>query len=279
GLSILLYPTISNKWNEYRAKQLISSYSSTVTESSDPEEYRRQKEEAAAYNGTIMQETLPDAFSIRDGIQDPRYEALLNMDQEGLMGSLEIPAIGETLPIYHYTSQESLERGVGHLFGSSLPVGGEGSHTVLSAHRGLPSAKLFTDLPLLEMGDVFYIHILGDTLAYRVDQMKTVEPDVVEDLEIEEGKDYATLMTCTPYGVNTHRLLVRGHRVDFVEETYVMEQERTPKKDTYQMGMQLLCAAGGVLLAVLIVWAITLYDQLRRKRAENQKIRCGQRGI
>ncbi|MDO4523197.1 MAG: class C sortase [Eubacteriales bacterium] len=273
GLSILLYPTISNRWNAYRAKQLISTYTGAVSKEADPKEYTQILEAARAYNETLVQESVPDAFSIRDGVQDEEYDHLLDMNDDGLMGSIEIPAIGETLPIYHYTTEESLQKGVGHLFGSSLPIGGENTHAILSAHRGLPSAKLFTDLPLLEIGDDFYIHILGDTLAYEVDQILTVEPQEVSSLAIKEGKDYVTLVTCTPYAVNSHRLLVRGHRVDFVEAVYEEEQKQPTKKDTVQIGMQALCVIIGLLVAVVIVAVVSLIDRRRMERERQRRKR------
>lgn len=265
GLSILLYPTVSNTWNEYRAKQLISEYTSVVQEKTDPAAYKAMKAAADDYNQKLSREEVPDAFSVRDGVKDEEYDSLLNMNDGGMMGYVEIPAIDVELPIYHYTTTESLEKGVGHLFGSSLPVGGKNTHTVLSAHRGLPSARLFTDLPLLEEGDDFYIKILGETLAYQVDQILTVEPSEVEALSIEEGKDLATLVTCTPYGVNSHRILVRGHRVPFEPEVY--EEERTQtvvKKDTGRLAMQALCVAAGLLIALVIVGFMNRRDQRRK---------------
>ena len=266
GLSILLYPTISNTWNEYRAKQLISEYNASVSTDADPEEYAAMIEAAQEYNRGLAREAVPDAFSVRDGLQDAEYDALLDLNGDGVMGSVEIPAIDVNIPIYHYTTEESLQKGVGHLFGSSLPVGGEGTHAVLSAHRGLPSAELFTNLPLLEEGDVFYFHILNETLAYEVDQKLTVLPEEVGALAITEGKDYATLVTCTPYAVNSHRVLVRGHRIPFVEEEYVQEQQRAAKKDTNRMLLQALSVAAGLIVAIVIVWIVNRLDQKKRKR-------------
>lgn len=273
GLSILLYPTISNRWNEYRAKQLISNYTNTVKTDAeaDPEGYAQMLEAARAYNAALEQEKVPDAFSIRDGIEDEEYDALLNASEDGMMGVVEIPVIGEKIPIYHYTSDESLEKGAGHLFGSSLPVGGEGTHTIVSAHRGLPSAKLFTDLPVLQEGDVFYFQVFGDTLAYEVDGVETVEPDQVESLAIREGEDLATLITCTPYAVNSHRLLVHGHRIPFVEEEYAEQQKTAPKKDTTQLWMQLLCVVIGILIAIVLVWLMNRRSRRRARRQERGK--------
>ena len=220
GLSILLYPMVSDAWNRYRDSLLISNYSSSVSSDDNSEKIDSMWKAAQEYNEQIKQESVPDAFSVRDGQTDSTYESLLNLNGDGMMGYVEIPVIDVSIPIYHYTTDESLEKGAGHLFGSSLPVGGKSTHCILSAHRGLPSAKLFTDLNLVEEGDVFYLHVLGKTLAYEVDQiLPMVDKDDHETLEnalkIEEGKDQVTLFTCTPYGVNSHRLLVRGTRVAY----------------------------------------------------------------
>ncbi len=269
GLSILLYPVVSSRWNAYRAKKLISTYSGTVTEESDPDAYEEAMEYARIYNEELVQESVPDAFSVRDGVVDEVYESKLNLDGDGLMGSIEIPQIGETLPIYHYSTDESLQKGVGHLLGSSLPVGGESTHAVLSAHRGLPSAKLFTDLPLLVEGDQFYIHILGKTLAYEVDGTETVEPTEVQSLAIVKGEDRVTLVTCTPYGVNTQRFLVHAHRVEYVVETYEETQRQGSRTDSYQLMMQLVCVLIGLVLAFIVVLIIMLFER-RKSLAEGK---------
>lgn len=196
GLSILLYPMISDAWNKHRDNILISKYSSSVSSDENSKKIDSMWKAAEKYNEQIKQESVPDAFSVRDGEKDSTYESLLNLNGDGMMGYVEIPVIDVKIPIYHYTTDESLEKGAGHLFGSSLPVGGESTHAILSAHRGLPSAKLFTDLNLVKEGDVFYLHILNQTLAYEVDQIQTVLPDQTESLAITEGKDYVTLVTC-----------------------------------------------------------------------------------
>mgnify|MGYP000842584010 FL=1 len=180
GLSILLYPMISDVWNKHRDNILISKYSSSVSSDENSEKIDSMWKAAEKYNEQIKQESVPDAFSVRDGEKDSTYESLLNLNGDGMMGYVEIPVIDVKIPIYHYTTDESLEKGAGHLFGSSLPVGGESTHAILSAHRGLPSAKLFTDLNLVEEGDIFYLHILNQTLAYEVDQIQTVLPDQTE---------------------------------------------------------------------------------------------------
>ena len=267
GLSILLYPTVSNRWNEYRAKQLIAEYSEVKSADSDPAAYDEEMKKALAYNTQVFKEAVPDAFSVRDGIDDPEYDGMLNLNGDGLMGSVEIPTIDCVVPIYHYTTESSLEKGAGHLFGSSLPVGGESTHCVISAHRGLPQAKLFTDLNLVKEGDVFYFHILGDTLAYQVYSIETVEPEEVSSLAVIEGEDLATLVTCTPYAVNSHRILVHGKRIPFVEEQYKEEQQKTTRTDTTRLWIQALCVLAGLLISFLLVRILTWKD---RKNGKNK---------
>ncbi len=252
GLSILLYPLLSDQWNSRREKALVNQYTKTIADHTSQEQMEEMLSAARAYNEQINEESIPDAFSIRDGIEDKDYEALLNVEADGMMGYVEIPVIGQTIPIYHYTTEESLKKGAGHLFGSSLPIGGENTHAVISAHRGLPSAKLFTDLNLVKEGDVFYIHILDETLAYEVDQILTVEPEETESLAIQEGEDLVTLVTCTPYAVNTQRLLVRGHRVDYEQ---AKESERTPVSGINNPSILMLglCVVIGIAIAVAVV--------------------------
>jgi sortase A len=269
GLSILLYPTVSNLWNEYRAQQLINEYNSTVSNDSGID-YEATIEAAKTYNQSLIGETLPDAFSIRDGIQDVEYESQLNISGTGMMGYVEIPSINVKIPIYHYTTEEVLEKGVGHLFGSSLPIGGESTHSVLTAHRGLPSAKLFTDLDLLENGDIFYIYVLDEILAYEVDQILTVEPEDTKALAIEEGKDYVTLITCTPYAVNSHRLLVRGHRISFVQSEYQKQKKETKSQSTTNIKMRILCVIAGIAIAFGLVFFINRREN-RKKYDEKTK--------
>ncbi len=262
GLSILLYPLLSDQWNSRREKALVNQYTKTIADHTSQEQMEEMLSAARAYNEQINEESIPDAFSIRDGLEDKDYEALLNVEADGMMGYVEIPVIGQTIPIYHYTTEESLKKGAGHLFGSSLPIGGENTHAVISAHRGLPSAKLFTDLNLVKEGDVFYIHILDETLAYEVDQILTVEPEETESLAIQEGEDLVTLVTCTPYAVNTQRLLVRGHRVDYEQ---AKESERTPVSGINNPSILMLglCVLIGIAIAVVIVG---LSSKLKKKK-------------
>ena len=221
GLSIALYPTVSNQFNLYRASLLISRYHFDLQELT-PEDHSDMIAACDEYNAKLVGGIIPDVLSIHSEEADPEYMSLLNLKGDGMMGSIEIPKIGETMPIYHTTFDDVLQNGVGHMEGSSLPVGGASTHCVLAGHRGLPSAKLFTDLDQIVEGDLFYLNVLNQTMIYQVDRILTVEPDETEWLAIEEGEDYVTLVTCTPYGINTHRLLVRGRRVENAEEKPVI---------------------------------------------------------
>lgn len=215
GLSLLLYPTVSDYWNSFHQSRVIASYVEQVSEL-NLETYEKLWLEAEDYNESLVGKV--GRYDMTDG-ERTQYEGLLNVSGNGIMGYIEIPSIQCYLPIYHGTEEATLQIAVGHVGGSSLPVGGEGTHCVLSGHRGLPSARLFTDLDEMVVGDTFNIMVLDKTLTYEVDQIRIVLPDELEDLEIEEGKDYCTLVTCTPYGINSHRLLVRGHRVENTKET------------------------------------------------------------
>lgn len=223
GLGILCYPTISDQWNTYRQNQLITTYEEALSVL-EPEDYSREWEAARRFDsGHTANNLYGDVFGEEgEELQDTEYWKVLNISGDGVMGYLSIPKINLKLSLYHGTGEDVLQTGVGHLNGSSLPIGGESSHTVLAAHRGLPSARLFTDIDQLYKGDMIYIHVLDETLAYEVDQiLPMVDKDDIQALEealgIEEGKDLVTLFTCTPYGVNSHRLLVRGKRVPYEE--------------------------------------------------------------
>ena len=209
GLSLLLYPTVSDYWNSLHASKAVAAYDQEVRQL-DQGRYDALLDAAREYNRTLLDRS--SGYYLTDD-QKARYDSLLNVDGGGIMGYIEIPTIKLSLPIYHGTEEDVLQIAVGHLDWSSLPVGGESTHCVLSGHRGLPSAKLFTNLDQLVEGDAFVIRTLDEVLTYEVDQILIVEPDDVSTLSIEEGKDLCTLVTCTPYGVNSHRLLVRGHRV------------------------------------------------------------------
>ena len=217
GLSLLLYPSFSDWWNSFHSSQAITNYTKQVRDMSD-EDYTHIWDAAREYNHSL---TLRRNDYILNEKQKKQYEELLNISGYGIMGYINIPSIKVSLPVYHGTSESVLQVAVGHLEWSSLPVGGEGSHCVLSGHRGLPSAKLFSDLDKLVVGDIFTLQVLDEILTYEVDQILIVEPDETKALHIEQGKDLCTLVTCTPYGINSHRLLVRGHRIETVEETII----------------------------------------------------------
>ncbi len=210
GALLLLYPTVSDYWNSFHQSRAIASYAEQVADLDD-NTYDQIWADARAYNETLDNST--SRFVMTEE-QKKIYEALLNIADNGVMGYIEIPKIKCNLPIYHGTDEAVLQIAIGHVQGSSLPADGESTHCVLSGHRGLPSAKLFSDLDQLTEGDVFLLRVLDETLTYEVDQIRTVLPDELDDLAIEEGKEYCTLVTCTPYGINSHRLLVRGHRVE-----------------------------------------------------------------
>lgn len=210
GLGLLLYPSVSDYWNSLHQSRAIASYVE-ATVNMDNAAYEMEEEAATAYNQSLASQ--PQRYMLTDE-ETEEYNALLDLGGTGIMSYIEIPRIKCDLPIYHGTNADVLQIAVGHVAGSSLPVGGEGTHCVLSAHRGLPSAKLFTNLDQLAEGDIFLLQTLGDTLTYEVDRILIVLPEEIEALQIEEGKDYCTLVTCTPYGINSHRLLVRGHRIE-----------------------------------------------------------------
>ena len=215
GLSLLLYPSISNAWNARYHSRAIDAYAEGISHMND-EEYDELLRSAKAYNQTLLQRSNEYTLSEE---QKSAYLSELNFMGDGIMGYIEIPSIVCSFPVYHGTEESVLQFAVGHLEWTSLPVGGASTHCVLSGHRGLPSARLFTDLDQLQVGDTFMLHILDETLTYEVDQILIVLPYETEALLIEEGKDLCTLVTCTPYGVNSHRLLVRGHRVENAAQT------------------------------------------------------------
>ena len=229
GLGIMIYPTVSNQWNTYRQNKLISNYEKIVDDMSD-EDFSQEWQNAQAFNETISgNNVFADVFGEKSkDSENSEYNRVLNMNNDGIMGYISIPEINIKLAIYHGTSDDVLQTGVGHINGSKLPIGGESTHCVLAAHRGLPSAELFTDIDQLQTGDKFYLHILDKVLAYEVDQiLPMVDKDDHQTLQnalsITEGQDYVSLFTCTPYGVNSHRLIVRGHRVEYNGEEDVKQ--------------------------------------------------------
>lgn len=218
GVSLLLYPTVSDYWNSFHQSRAIASYAEQVANIDDAQ-YEELWDAARDYNQSLLHR--PNDFILSDEQQEI-YKSLLDFGGNGIMGYIEIPMIDVMLPIYHGTEESVLQIAVGHLDWTSLPVGGAGSHCVLSGHRGLPSARLFTDLDKLKVGDVFMLHVLNEILTYEIDQILIVEPQDTDPLLIEPGKDLCTMITCTPYGINSHRMLVRGHRIENQEEAKVI---------------------------------------------------------
>ena len=251
GLSLLLYPTVSDYWNSFHQTRAIASYAETVAEL-DNTQYDALWDAAQRYNEALARRNM--TFFLSEA-QEKEYESLLDVSGLGIMGYVEIPEINCSLPIYHGTEESVLQIAVGHIEWSSLPVGGESSHCVISGHRGLPSAKLFTNLDKLTEGDTFMLRVLDEVLTYEVDQILIVEPQETGALRIEEGKDYCTLVTCTPYGINSHRLLVRGHRIDNLETSDAVRITA----DAIQIEPLLVAPFAALpLLAVLLVILLAL---------------------
>lgn len=272
GAGVFLYPTVSDMWNQYRNARLVSRYDEAVTDLSD-NEYQKLWNEAKEYNAEHPVNSIVDAFGEKDDyVLSQPYDQVLDPNGAGLMGSIEISKINAKLAIYHGLSKTVLEKGVGHVEGTSLPVGGKSTHAVLAAHRGLPSAKLFTDLDQMKKGDIFILHILGKNLAYKVDQIRTVLPEETGELDIVEGEDHVTLVTCTPYGVNTHRLLVRGIRTKYAEG-----EIRNDKTISHRLAVTdpRKVLAGGfavlIVLILLIYLSVRYRDKKRRLRQLSER--------
>jgi sortase A len=247
GLALLLYPTISDRWNALHQSRAIASYVETV-EGLDEDAYEEILHEAEEYNASL---TRSDSRFLPSEEETKLYDSMLDISGSGIMAYVEIPKLDISLPIYHGTDEEVLQTAIGHIQGSSLPVGGEGTHCVISGHRGLPSAKLFTDIDQLAEGDIFIIRVLDETLTYEVDQIHIVEPDDISLLEIEEDMDLCTLVTCTPYGINSHRLLVRGHRIENIDDGTALHISA----DAGQIDAIIVaaCIAVPILLALLLI--------------------------
>lgn len=256
GLSLLLYPTVSDYWNSLHQSKAIAQYAEAVA-NLDDSEYEKLWKDADNYNKTLLKKPARYELSEKERAE---YEKLLDVSGNGIIGYIEIPMIGCSLPVYHGTDESVLQIAVGHIEGSSLPVGGKSTHSVLSGHRGLPSAKIFTDLDKLSAGDEFILRVLDETLTYEVDQILIVEPYELDALGIEKDKDYCTLVTCTPYGINTHRLLVRGHRVENQEEAH----EVRVTADALQI--EPIIIAPVVAVPMLLILLIALLVSTRRKR-------------
>lgn len=271
GFGILTYPTISDQWNTYRQSTLISSYKEAVEEM-EPEDLTGEWEAAKKFNSSLASNNVfGDVFGeSEESMEDTEYWKVLNVAGDGVMGYVSIPKINIQLSIYHGTAEDILQTGAGHLNGTKLPIGGDSTHSVLAAHRGLPSARLFTDIDQLEKGDQFYLHVLDETLAYQVDKiLPMVDKDDTETLgdalKIEDGEDYVTLFTCTPYGVNSHRLLVRGKRVPYEGEEEVrgsVAQSMLQAVQNYYMLYLLI----GLSVTLLVIFIMRLLFRRRDKR-------------
>lgn len=261
GLFLLLYPPISNYWNSLRQSYAISSYSEEISKL-DSDKYQHIWDGAVRYNRSLVERSNKYLLSEE---QKAEYDKQLNLIDTGMMGQIEIPLINCSLPIYHGTSEAVLQMAVGHLEWSSLPVGGESSHCVLSGHRGLPTAQLFTHLDQLMVGDVFILRVLDEVLTYEVDQILIVLPHETDSLVIEEGKDLCTLITCTPYGINSHRLLVRGHRVENAEEA------RLVRVSADAIQIEPVLVAPIVAMPILLILLIRLMMPGHKKTKPNRK--------
>ena len=256
GLSLLLYPTVSDYWNSFHQTRAIATYAENVA-ALDNASYDAIWGAARQYNRNLCSRS--NSFLLSEE-QKAEYESLLDISGQGVMGYIEIPEIDVSLPIYHGTEDPVLQVAIGHLEWSSLPVGGESTHCVLSGHRGLPSAKLFTNLDKLREGDTFLLRVLDEILTYEVDQILIVEPQDTAALEIVEGQDYCTLVTCTPYGINTHRLLVRGHRIDNIEEV------KTVRVTADAVQLEPMLVAPVMAIPMLLILLILLLLPRRRKK-------------
>lgn len=261
GLSVMLYPTISDYWNSKTQSAAIIDYEKTVS-AMEPEDYSAYFEAADKYNNELLGLDYPLMQS--DSING--YDDILNVNGDGMMGYITISQIKVELPIYHGTEKSVLNIATGHLKGSSFPIGGQSTHAILSAHRGLPSAKLFTDLDKLEVGDTFDVTILDRVTTYEIDQIRIVEPNEVDELFIEDGKEYCTLLTCTPYGINTHRLLVRGHRVDTSGQkaAYITTE-------AYQVDTMIVALVVGISILVILMFFVFFSPNSKKKANKNKK--------
>ena len=258
GLSLLLYPSISDYWNSFHQSRAIASYAEEVA-TLDENRYGQLWEAANAYNRSLPKRS--NKYLLSDD-QKAEYKAQLNVSGNGVMGYIEIPSIDCSLPIYHGTEESVLQIAVGHLEWSSLPAGGENTHCVISGHRGLPSAKLFTDLDDLTEGDIFLLRVLDEVLTYEVDQILIVEPHETDTLQIKEGEDLCTLVTCTPYGINTHRLLVRGHRIENMETASAVRITA----DAAQLEPLIVAPVVAIPILLLLLAAVLLQPQRSRKK-------------
>lgn len=268
GIGLLSYPVLSNEWNTYVQSKLIGNYQDKLS-SMDDNEYELEWDAAEDFNSQILQNDIgTDVFGMdseedeqtpSDKFYNSKYYSVLNVNGDGIMGYLSIPKINLKLPIMHGTFDEFIQRALGHMNGTALPIGGEGTHSVIVGHRGLPQAELFTNIDQLKEGDKFYIHVLDEVHAYQVDKIyPMIEADdidtLTEALAVEDGKDYVTLFTCTPYGVNTHRLLVRGSRVEYLGEDETPKGAQAVVETVYDY--YLIVFIAGLILAIIIILII-----------------------
>lgn len=269
AFSVLLYPTFSSYLNEKNSSKVVSNYDAESVKLSNAEK-EQMLADARAYNQEMLGNIdLIDPFSQTNTEIDERYQSLLNVDGSGMMGYIRIPKIKVELPIYHGTSETVLQAGVGHFWGTSLPVGGESTHTVLTGHRGLPTKTLFTNMDKLEVGDIFYIKVLGETLAYQIDQILTVLPEETDALSIEPGQDYATLVTCTPYAINTHRLLVRGKRIPY-EEAIKEVPDQNIKPELSFTAKVLIITIVVILIGLIAMIIYSKRNSMKKKRRKRK---------
>ena len=273
GLGLLLYPFISNQISVGHYQKVIQTYDKKVSEETR-DANNKLLMDAREYNRSLSFGEVVDVFQNPEVKNSDRYLSILNINDNGMMGYISIPKIDVRIPIYHGTTSDVLQKGVGHLEGSSFPVGGESTHAILSAHRGLPSSKLFTDLDQLQKGDIFYIYILDQVLAYQVDQVLVTEPSETDALRIVDGKDYITLVTCTPYAINTHRLLVRGERIEYNEQV-----EKDIEVDYALSTADIILYISLVIALILIVVAIICFIKSRKNRQNPKDVKTNSSDI
>lgn len=272
GILIFNYPVISTLYNQLHQGTVMAEYDENLAKM-EQEELDAYRQEAIDYNNNLAESgaVIQDAFSQENKESDPEYEGVLDMEESGVMGAIEIPNINVYLPIYHGTSADVLNIGVGHLKGTSLPVGGKSTHSVLTGHRGLPTAELFTNLDQVKEGDVFYIHILKETLAYQVYNIETVLPEEVDSLGIERGRDLVTLVTCTPYGINSHRLLIHAERIDYND---VQDSQTKAMKENlwrWLLSQKTFLLSVGIVLLAIIYGIIRLIRRIRKNSRKKKE--------
>ena len=262
GIALLLYPSVANYWNSFHQTQAIASYSEAVS-SMDKKDYKSIIDSAHAYNESLAESGI--RWNMTDAEREV-YKKELSIDGTEVMAYVSIPKFHIKCPIYHGTEESVLQTAVGHLEGSSLPVGGKSTHCLISGHRGLPSARLFTDIAKMKEGDTWTVTVLNETLTYECDQIRVVLPDDLTDLQIEEGKDFCTLITCTPYGINTHRLLVRGHRIPNANGTADIIADAIQIEPIYIAPL-----LGGFMLIILLILMLITTGRARKKNSEDYK--------